>query len=117
MFNDAAQQYQQRLSSPVHFDPTNSADRRSAYRLFLPQEKPNEDDRRGVIVRMRRDGKSFFYVAGRTEYSTVAALYILRSKWYDLYKQFGSEKSFVVQVQAGADDYRLALEVSRSELA
>lgn len=116
MFNDAAQQYQQRLNSPVRFDPSNSADRRSAYRLFLPHEKPNEDDKRGVIARMRRDGKSYFYVAGRTEYSTVAALYVLRSKWYGLYKQFGSEKSFVVQVQAGSDDYRLSSEISRSEL-
>ena len=116
MFNDAAQKYQRQLTSPVYFEPTDPANRLSAYRLHVPHERPNDDERRGVIVRICRDGKSYFYAAGRTEYSTAGALYLLRRKWHELYKHFGADKSFVVQVQAASDDYRLVSEVSRSGL-
>jgi hypothetical protein len=113
MFNEAAEKFQQLLSSPVRFEA--SGDRLSAYRLIVPQERPIDDEMRGIIVRIRQGGKSFFYAAGRTEYSTAGALYILRRKWYELYKQFGLEKPFLVQIQA-KHDYRLSFEISRSEL-
>lgn len=117
MYNDAAQKYQQQLKSPVWFEATDAGSRRSAYSLHVPFEGPIYDDGRGVVVRIRRDGKSYFYTAGRTAYSTAGALYLLRRKWFELYKQFGTDKSFLVQVQAASDDYRLASEVSRTELS
>ena len=115
-FNDAAQRYQDDLRSPVRFERTVPVDRHSVHRLCVPGERPNEDDRRGIIVRICRDGKSYFYAAGRTVHGTAGAVYLLRRNWRGLYRRFGADKSFFVQVEVRSDDYRLASEIGRSEL-
>lgn len=116
MYNNAAREFQEKLSSSVRIVREQSGNLSSPWQLEIPFEAPNQDPMRGVIVRLRRDGRSYFYVAGLTESSTAGALYFLRTKWLDLYKRFGNEKPFLVQVQVTGHDYRNVQQVSFVDL-
>jgi len=117
MYNDAAREFQEKLKSPVCFERHDITPGFMNYQLCVPYEQPNNDEMRGVIVRLRHNGVNYFYAAGKTERSTAGALYFLRCHWHDLYKTYGRHKSFFVQVQVSGPDYKTTVEVNRRELA
>jgi len=109
--NYASALIEDELRCPVHFnDPTGSIDGPG-----LPLV-PRGSETKGVVVRICRDDRCFFYVAGITEPATAGAARYLLKNWRSMSKKYPDGVSFYFLVEVKNDSRQTVVSLADHEL-
>ena len=92
--NQASAMIERDLKSPVHSDTSG------AFAIVIPNLEPIRSPYHGVLVKLCRNGKCFFYAFGAAEYGSAGAAHYLVNNWRVMQKKYGNEVQFYYLIDA-----------------